>query len=59
MSTGFLSGYSRNSSHNLNHFLFSFLSGRKGLLSPCFLSNSQSSGYILIAFLMLNIPRLL
>jgi len=40
--TGCLSGCYQKSSHNQNDFLFSFLSGRKGLLSG-FLSSPQSS----------------
>lgn len=48
-----LSGYSTNSSLPLL-----LLPAWKGY-SPCFLSNSHSASYVLIAFLMLNIPRLL
>lgn len=49
--SGSLSGYSQEEKKKTNpdHFLFAFLSGRKGLLSM-FPVNSQSSSNIPIAF---------
>lgn len=51
--SGSLSGYSKKTKKNKNktpdHFLFAFLSGRKGLLSV-FPVNSQSASNIPIAF---------